>query len=151
MRSVTGSLPSPAHVQQLRFTAPALCFADPSFRVGVVIDIKLDIRPRKTSGVLMSVHGRRDFLLLQMVNGVLKFSVDNGKGAISAQYTPPHEYYFCDGQWHTIQGTSRNWVFRILSYLTLTYWGIVSSSYCSTVRSFLPPAFLICCSIMIGH
>lgn len=79
-------------------------FPDPSFRVGVVIDIKLDIRPRKTSGVLLSVHGRRDFLLLQMVNGVLKFSVDNGKGAISAQYTPPHEHYFCDGNWHTIQG-----------------------------------------------
>jgi laminin alpha 3/5 len=82
--------------------------SDPSFRVGVVIDIKLDIRPRKSSGVLLSVHGRRDFLLLQMVNGVLKFSVDNGKGAISAEYTPPHEYYFCDGHWHTIQGTS--WV-----------------------------------------
>jgi laminin alpha 3/5 len=128
-------------MQQLRFTPSALPFADPSFRVGVVIDIKLDIRPRKTSGVLMSVHGRRDFLLLQMVNGVLKFSVDNGKGAISAQYTPPHEHYFCDGHWHTIQGTSRNWVLRSLSYLTLTYSGIVTSSYCSIVRNFLPPAF----------
>ena len=128
MRSVIGSLPSPAHMQELRFTASALSFADPSFRVGVVIDIKLDIRPRRASGVLMSVHGRRDFLLLQMVNGVLKFSVDNGKGAISAQYTPPHEYYFCDGHWHTIQGTSHNWVLRGLSYLTLTYSGIITSS-----------------------
>jgi hypothetical protein len=128
-------------MQQLRFTTSTLSFADPNFRVGVVIDIKLDIRPRKASGVLMSVHGRRDFLLLQMVNGILKFSVDNGKGAISAQYTPPHEHYFCDGQWHTIQGTSCNRVLRSLSYLTLTCSGIITTSYCSIVRSFLPPAF----------
>ena len=141
IRSVTGSLPSPAHMQQPRFTASTLSFADPTFRVGVAIDIKLDIRPRKTSGVLMSVHGRRDFLLLQMVDGYLKFSVDNGKGAISAQYTPPHEHYFCDGHWHSIQGTSHNQVLRSLSYLTLTYSGIITSSYSSIVRSFLPPAF----------
>jgi len=128
-------------MQQLRLIASALSFTDPSFRVGVVIDIKLDIRPRKTSGVLISVHGRRDFLVLQMVNGVLKFSVDNGKGAISAKYTPPHEHYFCDGHWHTIQGTSRSWVLRSLSYLTLTNSGILTSSYTSIVRSFLPPAF----------
>lgn len=75
-----------------------------SFRVGLDIDIGMEIKPRSTSGILMSVHGRRDFLLLQMVNGALIFSVDNGRGPIVATYIPPHEHSLCDGKWHTVQG-----------------------------------------------
>jgi len=52
----------------------------------------------------MSVHGRRDFLLLQMVNGALIFSVDNGRGPIVATYISPEEHHLCDGKWHYIQG-----------------------------------------------
>ena len=52
----------------------------------------------------MSVHGRRDFLLLQMVNGALIFSVDNGRGPIVATYVAPHEHHLCDGKWHFVQG-----------------------------------------------
>jgi hypothetical protein len=118
MRSATCLSPSAARMKRLRFTASTISFPDPNFRVGVKIDIKLDIRPRKTSGVLMSVHGRRDYLLLQMVDGVLKFSVDNGKGAIAAHYTPPHEHYICDGHWHSVQGKSHYRVLRSLSHLT---------------------------------
>ncbi|XP_046389625.1 laminin subunit alpha [Ischnura elegans] len=73
-----------------------------SFKVGIKIEIAMDIKPRNITGILMSVHGKRDFLVLQMVNGVIKFTVDNGKGAISAAYVPPHPHFFCDGQWHTI-------------------------------------------------
>lgn len=55
----------------------------------------------------MAVHGRRDFLILQMVDGELLFSVDNGRGPILAKYTPPHGHHLCNGKWHTIQGGIR--------------------------------------------
>lgn len=82
-----------------------ILFLDDKFRVGLEIDIKLDIKPRNVSGLLVSVHARKDYLVLQMINGQIKFSVDNGKGEISTAYNPPMPHYFCDGEWHNIQGT----------------------------------------------
>lgn len=67
----------------------------------------MEIKPRSTSGILMSVHGRRDHLILQLVDGELIFSVDNGRGPILAKYTPPHDHHLCDGKWHYIQGGTR--------------------------------------------
>lgn len=74
------------------------------FKVGTEIDIQMDIKPRNISGLLMSVFGKRDFLVLQMVDGIIKFTVDNGKGPIEASFHPPTTHYFCDGHWHSIQG-----------------------------------------------
>ena len=78
--------------------------AEETFRVGLDIDIRMEIKPRSTSGILMSVHGRRDFLILQMVNGSLIFSVDNGRGPIVTTFLPQHEHHLCDGKWHYIEG-----------------------------------------------
>lgn len=73
--------------------------------MGLEIDIKLEIKPRDLSGLLLSVQAKKvDYLLLQMVDGTIRFSVNNGKGEIWAAYTPPTPHYFCDGQWHNIQG-----------------------------------------------
>lgn len=74
------------------------------FKVGLEIDIQLDIKPRNTSGIIMSVHGRRDYLVIQMVDGDIRFTVDNGKGPIEAAFKPSGKHYFCDGNWHSIQG-----------------------------------------------
>jgi len=74
-----------------------------NFRVGLDIDIRFEIKPRSTSGILVSVHGRRDYLLLQMVNGTMIFSVDNGRGAIVATHIPQSEHKLCNGKWHFIQ------------------------------------------------
>lgn len=54
----------------------------------------------------MAVHGRRDYLVLEMTNGHLKLAMDNGKGPVVATYFPPgnDSYSLCDGQWHEIQG-----------------------------------------------
>ncbi|XP_064094479.1 laminin subunit alpha-like isoform X2 [Macrobrachium nipponense] len=73
------------------------------FSVGRVFEMSLDVKPRKNSGVIMSVHGRRDFVLLQLKDGAIEFSVDNGKGVITARYTLPSPWMICDGEWHTIQ------------------------------------------------
>lgn len=81
------------------------------FKVGMEIDIQMDIKPRNVTGLLMSVHGRRDFLVLQMIDGEIRFTVDNGRGPIEAAFKPPTTHYFCDGNWHSIQGK----VLRIVS------------------------------------
>lgn len=72
------------------------------FRVGLHMEFKIDVKPRNISGLLVSVHGKRDYFVLQMVDGSVKATVDNGKGNFTAVYTPPNPYYFCDGQWHSI-------------------------------------------------
>lgn len=72
------------------------------FSVGKEITVSMKIKPRKTSGVLMAVHGSKDYLVLQMVEGTVKFTVDNGRGPFTAVYNPPTENYLCNGNWHTI-------------------------------------------------
>lgn len=64
----------------------------------------MQIKPRSTSGVLLAVHGKKDYLFLQMVNGVIEFTVDNGRGPFTSAYKPGDEYFFCDGRWHFIHG-----------------------------------------------
>lgn len=78
-------------------------FLDDKYRVGESVSITLDIKPRKLSGIIMAVHGRQDYLILQLVDGHLVFSVDNGAGAITARHYPSDKHYLCDGQFHTIQ------------------------------------------------
>ncbi|XKL59833.1 hypothetical protein PGB90_000849 [Kerria lacca] len=37
-----------------------------------------------------------------MVNGAIKFTVENGNGPVSNTFKPPSPYYFCDNQWHRV-------------------------------------------------
>lgn len=79
-------------------------FSGKRFSVGRVFEMTMDIKPRKNSGVIASVHGRRDFVMLQLKDGSVELSVDNGKGIITARYTPSSPWMLCDGNWHSIQG-----------------------------------------------
>ncbi|ODM92461.1 Laminin subunit alpha-4 [Orchesella cincta] len=72
------------------------------FKVGRNIKISLSIKPRQPSGILVAVHGDRDFMILQLINGTVKFTVDNGKGPLYSSFTK-EPYDLCDGQWHTIR------------------------------------------------
>lgn len=65
------------------------------------------IKPRHPSGILVAVHGDRDFMVLQMVNGTIKFTVDNGKGPLSSSFSK-EPYDLCDGNWHSIRGISQS-------------------------------------------
>ncbi|XP_013793127.1 laminin subunit alpha-1-like [Limulus polyphemus] len=53
----------------------------------------------------MAVHSSYDFMLLQMVEGKVMFSVENGAGIISVTFEPlnGNSYWLCDGYWHNIQ------------------------------------------------
>lgn len=64
----------------------------------------MEIKPRNNSGLLMAVHSKKDYLVLQMVNGAIKFTVENGNGPVSNTFKPPSPYYFCDNQWHRVMG-----------------------------------------------
>ena len=80
------------------------CFPEEKFNVGRVFEMSLEIKPRVQNGVIMSVHGRRDFVMLQLKDGNVEFSVDNGKGIISSTYIPSNPFGMCDGNWHSISG-----------------------------------------------
>ena len=46
---------------------PSVPLAARRFRVGIQVEIEVDVRPRKLGGVLLAVHGKKDFLMLQMM------------------------------------------------------------------------------------
>ncbi|KAK0176557.1 hypothetical protein PV328_000678 [Microctonus aethiopoides] len=77
------------------------------FTVGRSVDIQMDIKPRATSGHLLSVHGRRDFLLLEMINGTIKFLVKTAKGPIETSFIPTTPHSLCDGHWHNIRAVKQ--------------------------------------------
>ncbi len=64
----------------------------------------MDIKPRNLSGILMAVHAKKDYMILQMVDGAIKFTVENGNGPVTAVFQPAFPAQFCDGHWHNIQG-----------------------------------------------
>ncbi|GFY37998.1 laminin-like protein epi-1 [Trichonephila inaurata madagascariensis] len=90
------------------------------YRVGQRISITVDIKPRNLSGVLMAVHGRQDYLILQLIDGRVEFGVDNGAGPITASFIPTDKHYLCDGEFHTIQVVKSN------NFVTLSVDGVFS-------------------------
>ncbi|KAH0550044.1 laminin subunit alpha [Cotesia glomerata] len=73
------------------------------FSVGRSVDIQMDIKPRSASGHLLSVHGKRHFLLLEMVNGTIRFLMKTTKGPIETSFEPKMPNSLCDGNWHIIR------------------------------------------------
>ena len=72
--------------------------------VDLDIDINLEIKPRSQNGVIFSVIGQEgDFLVLQMLNGELLFSMDNGAGEVITIWKPTLRGTLCNGEWHTIR------------------------------------------------
>jgi len=74
------------------------------FNVDRTIDIQMDIKPRSTSGHLLSVHGKRDYLVLEMINGTVKFLIKTQRGSIETAFEPLKPNSLCDGNWHNIRG-----------------------------------------------
>ncbi|XP_058060994.1 laminin subunit alpha [Anopheles bellator] len=83
------------------------------FKVGNELTVSMDIRPRAQSGLLMSVHGRKAFFVLEMINGTISLTVNNGDDPITATYTPLPEENLCDGQWRTVSAIKSQYVITI--------------------------------------
>ena len=76
--------------------------AERRFLVGLDFDITMMIKPRNLTGVLAAIKGKRDYLLLRMLDGAIQFTVDNGRGPITATFRPNDPFEFCNGRWHEI-------------------------------------------------
>ncbi|KAL3080577.1 hypothetical protein niasHT_036523 [Heterodera trifolii] len=74
----------------------------PQFVVGLSFSFELELKPRTKTAVLLSV-GVLEFLSLQLLNGTVKFAVDNGAGMESVIYEPISPNSLCDGHWHQIK------------------------------------------------
>lgn len=48
------------------------CFSVDAFKVGLDISVEMEVRPRSLNGVVFSIHGDRDFVLLQFVSGEVR-------------------------------------------------------------------------------
>jgi laminin alpha 3/5 len=91
--------------------------SDDKYTVGRQMDIQMDIKPRSSSGLLLSIHGRNDHVVLEMVNGTIKFLVKAAKGQIETSYDAASPNSLCDGNWHNIRGTIN---FYFYQYTKLT-------------------------------
>ena len=67
--------------------------------------------------------------MLQMVEGTMTFTVDNGRGPIMAVFKPDSKFKFCDGNWHEIHGKkkemlqnlSKRTFYEISTYMTTIF------------------------------
>lgn len=84
------------------------------YNVGIEMHINMEIKPRKQSGLLLSAHGKHHYLILEMLNGDLKFTMFNGKQAITTSFVPNTPFHLCDGNWHHIQGKKELYLLLII-------------------------------------
>ena len=67
----------------------------------------MEIKPRNHTGVLLYVGSTKDkendFLLLELVDGRLRLTIDNGNGPLVAEVGGFQLLNVCDGQWHTVE------------------------------------------------
>lgn len=77
----------------------------PTFRVGLDLIVRFSMRARTTDGVIFAVQSatKPDFMMLQMKDGNLIFSANNGKEDIFTRFEPDEKHHLCDGNWHEIE------------------------------------------------
>ncbi|RUS82429.1 hypothetical protein EGW08_009817 [Elysia chlorotica] len=75
-----------------------------TFNVGKNMEIQMQIRPRSQEGVLLAVYGSgNDFLVLQIFEGKVILTADNGAGPITVIHQQAQQNTLCDGNWHNIK------------------------------------------------
>ncbi|KAM3968484.1 laminin subunit alpha [Aphomia sociella] len=72
------------------------------FTVGNEISVSMDVKPRNTTGLLFSVHGRKDYMIMELVENEVVARVENGKGPFQASFKLGNKFSLCDGKWHKI-------------------------------------------------
>ena len=99
-----GVVPCSDKVEPGYFFGPdgGFILASRRYRVGLDFGITMQIKPRNISGLVLAIQGRKDYLILQMVDGTMTFQVDNGRGPITAIFKPEDPFQFCDGNWHEV-------------------------------------------------
>lgn len=78
-----------------------------NFKVGYEISITMEIKPRNSTGLILSVYGKKDFMILELLENEVIANVENGKGPFHASYKLGNKFSLCDGNWHRIHGKSQ--------------------------------------------
>ncbi|XP_053105976.1 laminin subunit alpha-1 isoform X2 [Hemicordylus capensis] len=74
------------------------------YKVRSDVNITLEFRTTAVNGVLLGISSAKvDAIGLEIVNGKVLFSVNNGAGRIRTTYEPKGPTSLCDGQWHKLQ------------------------------------------------
>ena len=77
----------------------------------------MEIKPRNSTGLLLSVHGKTDFMILELLENEVVANVENGKGPFHASYKLGNKFSLCDGNWHRIHGELVRFVFKYIILL----------------------------------
>lgn len=101
-----GSAPCDSFVEPGMFIYDGHIILRDKFRVGDKITINMKVKPRSLNGVLLYVAGKSDFLALTLINGTVKFAVDNGGGQFSTT-SKPVAGTICDGEWYAISAVKQ--------------------------------------------
>lgn len=64
----------------------------------------MQVRPRNLTGLLLSVHGKKDYMVLELLEDEIVVTVENGNGPFKASYKLGNKFHLCDGNWHKIHG-----------------------------------------------
>lgn len=72
------------------------------------------MKPRTLNGLLLSVYGRNAMFALQLINGTINLTVNNGDGPITAVFNPENGQNFCDGEWHTVTAIKSKYVITLI-------------------------------------
>ncbi|XP_013926524.1 PREDICTED: laminin subunit alpha-4 [Thamnophis sirtalis] len=74
---------------------------DESFSLGLQFEVVFEVRPRRSSGILMHAHNvNGEFLNIHMKQGQVIVKLNNGIKDFSTTVTPKQS--LCDGRWHRI-------------------------------------------------
>uniref|UniRef100_A0A8D2L172 Laminin subunit alpha-1 n=1 Tax=Varanus komodoensis TaxID=61221 RepID=A0A8D2L172_VARKO len=74
------------------------------YKVRSDMNVTFEFRTTVANGILLGISSAKvDAVGLELVNGKVLFSVNNGAGRITATYEPKGMASLCDGQWHKLQ------------------------------------------------
>lgn len=72
------------------------------------------MKPRTLNGLLLSVYGKSAMFEIQLINGTISLTVNNGDGPFSAVFHPENGQNFCDGEWHTVTAIKSQYVITLI-------------------------------------
>lgn len=103
------------------------------FTVGTDFNINFDIRPREPDGLLFSVHGKNAYMILELIDNSLVFTVkSDSKNIVTTNYTLPDNGSYCDGKWRNVQAVKSKFVITISVDYISTHPGVGSDGSTST-------------------
>jgi len=91
------------------------------FNVGTTFSFEMEMKSRVKDAILLSITApgpKGDYLTLQMIDGNMKFIVDNGDGPQMVNLSLAQSNSICDGHWHSVK------IYKTKNLLTMSVDGV---------------------------